>query len=267
MGNLIFCEKPNTLRPYYVENLGVNLYSGEELCYYIYNNLMLIDVSFFDERLYQFISSIGYEELSSELQNSRDSYDYKNLLLLILKTIRYYSDDEIARFKQEIDRITSVGASKVLKEKADHLFESNRMYEAIKMYEKVLSTKGVSAEDVKADVYRSLGNAHARLFSYNHAIEYYLKAYEISGDINNLRSIYFIHLISDASAYPKELFDEIDKKTLSLWDEDYHRTVTAARSDDEVLEIENILDDVNTSKRTGVLKFITIWKSEFKKIF
>ena len=43
MGNLILSRPAEIKRPYYVSELGVHLYSAEELCYYIYHNAVLID--------------------------------------------------------------------------------------------------------------------------------------------------------------------------------------------------------------------------------
>ena len=34
MGGLIYCREPEVTEPYYVRELGIFLYSAEELCYY-----------------------------------------------------------------------------------------------------------------------------------------------------------------------------------------------------------------------------------------
>ena len=38
-------------KPYYIENIRMNIYSLEELCFYLYNNACLIDESLLNERL------------------------------------------------------------------------------------------------------------------------------------------------------------------------------------------------------------------------
>ena len=41
MGSLILCRSAVAKHPYYVPELGIRIYSGEELSYFIYHNLML----------------------------------------------------------------------------------------------------------------------------------------------------------------------------------------------------------------------------------
>ena len=45
MGELIYCKNSIAKTPYYIEDAGLNIYSLEELSYYIYNNPYLIDTS------------------------------------------------------------------------------------------------------------------------------------------------------------------------------------------------------------------------------
>ena len=37
------CLLPQAKKPYYIENIRTNIYSLEELCFYLYNNACLID--------------------------------------------------------------------------------------------------------------------------------------------------------------------------------------------------------------------------------
>ena len=55
MGNLIYCRETEVTVPYYARELGISLYSAEELCYYIMNYVLLLDGDFIDEDLYRFI--------------------------------------------------------------------------------------------------------------------------------------------------------------------------------------------------------------------
>ena len=46
MGELILCSHPIAAMPYYIDNISLNVYSLEELCYYIENHLYLIEADF-----------------------------------------------------------------------------------------------------------------------------------------------------------------------------------------------------------------------------
>ena len=51
MGELLLCNEPIAAMPYYMESIGMNIYSIEELCYYISTNTFLLDKDFMYEEL------------------------------------------------------------------------------------------------------------------------------------------------------------------------------------------------------------------------
>lgn len=51
MGGLILCRKKAEV-PLYIELSNINIYSMEELCYYLYHNIYAINKSFFNEALF-----------------------------------------------------------------------------------------------------------------------------------------------------------------------------------------------------------------------
>ena len=51
MGELILCSRPLAAFPYFLEDAGINIYSLEELCYYIEKNMYLLDERMMDEAL------------------------------------------------------------------------------------------------------------------------------------------------------------------------------------------------------------------------
>ena len=51
MGELILCSEPIAAMPYYLEGVSLNIYSLEELSYYIMHNTYLIERDFMNEEL------------------------------------------------------------------------------------------------------------------------------------------------------------------------------------------------------------------------
>ena len=66
MGRIWLCEDQMARRPLMV-NAGISLYSFEELCYYLYQNVESVEESFFNELLCQWLA----EELASSAAFSR----------------------------------------------------------------------------------------------------------------------------------------------------------------------------------------------------
>ena len=70
MGELLFCHEPIAALPYYVEGIGINLYSMEELCYYIMGNTYLLDNSFMSEELCTWVEKqMGLYKLAEQLRD------------------------------------------------------------------------------------------------------------------------------------------------------------------------------------------------------
>ena len=53
--SLLLCRQEPVETPYYVEALGIHLYSSQELCYVIYHNPLLVLETFVDDHLIEFI--------------------------------------------------------------------------------------------------------------------------------------------------------------------------------------------------------------------
>lgn len=75
MGELILCSQQLAAMPYYIENVSLNVYSLDELCYYIKNNTCLLDADFMDDELCDWVENeqtfAGYCTESKEYQGWR----------------------------------------------------------------------------------------------------------------------------------------------------------------------------------------------------
>ena len=50
MSGYILCQTKTADSPYFIENISTNIYTLEELCYYLFHNLYLIDDTVMNER-------------------------------------------------------------------------------------------------------------------------------------------------------------------------------------------------------------------------
>ena len=57
MSGLILCNDTKVKNPFPVAELGISLYSAEELAYYIYNYVFLLEADFISEPLLYFIGT------------------------------------------------------------------------------------------------------------------------------------------------------------------------------------------------------------------
>ena len=69
MSKTILCQVPRAEHPYYVQDIDLNLYSIEELCCYIDQNLALVDLRFFGESLQAWLrEELGLGGLADRLR-------------------------------------------------------------------------------------------------------------------------------------------------------------------------------------------------------
>ena len=57
MGQVILCCGAYAKHPFFLKEECLNLYSAEELCYYVFENSYLLDDSFVSEKLADFIQT------------------------------------------------------------------------------------------------------------------------------------------------------------------------------------------------------------------
>ena len=76
MGELLLCNQSIAAMPYFIEDLSLNIYSLEELCYVIEHYVYLVDDDFFDEDMMLWIESeIRETELAEQLRQFKKSED------------------------------------------------------------------------------------------------------------------------------------------------------------------------------------------------
>lgn len=92
MGSLILCHKKRAKRPFEISRVHMRIYTIEELCYYICNNLYLIDYTIVNERLCRWIGDeLELPELSSELRRLLRKMVPGEFVLTILKESNIYA--------------------------------------------------------------------------------------------------------------------------------------------------------------------------------
>ena len=68
MGRIILCVGSYAKTPYYIERSGLQVYSIEEICYFLCENVVLLDQEIINQQLVQWISTeCQLEELAKEL--------------------------------------------------------------------------------------------------------------------------------------------------------------------------------------------------------
>ncbi len=182
MGTVKICAQSRAKTPYLIETMGIQLYSIEELAYYLYENIYLVDERIVEDKLYHWIEDeLNMGTLAEKLKNgsSTGTHVY-NQVMTILKASEYYSEDELNELSEKIKEISGLQTQERMKYKADEFVQNQNFWAAVTEYERILSIRQSTRLTVEfyANVLNNLAGCYARLFLFEKAASCYEHAYQ-----------------------------------------------------------------------------------------
>lgn len=177
----ILCRVPRAKNPYFVENIRTNIYSIEELCYYLYHNLYLADDSILNEGLCVWLEQeLGLTSLAKKvrLALNRES-QAEEILYPIFKEINYLTYSELKELAVRLSKYDKEAPVLREKQKGDALVENAMYVRAIHVYQDLLKKSNLDKEreGLTEDIYHNLGSAYSYLFQMEKALDCFKNAY------------------------------------------------------------------------------------------
>ena len=213
-------------KPLYIRELGIYVYSAEELSYVIFNNSLLIDESFFSEELKSFLrDEMKLPAVADKLDRYYTSpQDRDSVLAMLLREIGYYSEPEITKFVEAQARLRRLGPAERLKEKGDLLMEKNRCESAIRAYGSILSRRREYrvSKEASAVILQHMGVAYLRMGYGEEAMECLQTAWNETGREEYLEQMYEL-CAQRGLPFPPEL-EGITTEQMTRWENKYIRT-------------------------------------------
>ncbi len=266
--SVILCKKETVRHPYYVETLGVHIYSSQELCYAMYHHPILAMDGFIGEPLIAFIREeldMGFVALKME-RWLKSGENPDELIFLFLQECDYYTTVELNRYRQKIAALRKLPPLEYAKKKADYLFERRQYGRAIGEYQRILA----EADNYRQDeafcgrVYHNLAACHARNFQLDKAFAAFEKAYAILKDLDILKKMYFL-MRMDPRLLLKERYQSIiTDERKEAWDRDFSEAEKNAQEAPEVKELETLFQKDPIRRMEGMQKLVDSWKQEYR---
>ena len=181
MSTMILCRDKLAVNPLYISCSDVRLYSNEELCYYIYNNIYIITNDFISDELIHFLR---YETKDMALadrveQMKKSDAGLAAILVTILKSVDYYSISQIDKISEILSTLDSQNVYERLRSRADTYLDRKRYLKAIDCYKQIIKEyKNDAPGAFTARIYHNTGVAYAGMFMYDKAAESFKLAYE-----------------------------------------------------------------------------------------
>ena len=191
MGRVILCETTVATTSYVFPNTRVEVFSYEELCYYIYNNIALLEEEYFSNTMFNWIENfLKLPELANILRQKkeRENDTFTDLLTAILVFKDYYTTSEVKTFIGQMERMNGMNELQYRKLQGDGFLRYHKYMKAVAIYDEILDQNPeMRNNNLKASIYHNKAVALANNFELEKAMDCYYKAYDIS---KNPASIY-----------------------------------------------------------------------------
>lgn len=273
MSTLIYCKNALSATPYYIEEAALNVYSLEELSYYILNNVYLLSSKLMSPELCNWVGrELKEPKLASELQGLVQNNAPLHIFVgHILGSNGYASNKEIKDVLAIIATFENKSEAERKKLRADRLMAKDKLVDAIYEYETLLADEVAKTmpKIVEGDVYHNLGCAFSRLFFFTEAMQCFDEAYKRN---QKKQSLYCL-LYAARCAKDKQAFDQyVSKYLVSKEDVDQVLgTVSAATGNEKILEFDRAINELinDDYKREGTVNAVSgvvkNWKDEYIK--
>ena len=180
MSELILCDGKIAAMPFYIESAELNIYTMEELCYYIRHNLYNLEQDLMSEDFILFLEhELGKTELAAELRQVRRrenaAYPY---FMTILLGCGYLSREELQECDTVLKGLRNKSVFQCRKIRADHFLKREMYARAITEYRMLLQSEERRREPDPevGNVWHNLGCAYAGLFLFAEAEECFFTA-------------------------------------------------------------------------------------------
>lgn len=195
MSKVILCAAKKAEKPYVVKTSGVRVYSIEELCYCLKNQIDMLDESVIDRDMALFIrDELKMTERGTLLEQLiLTKADLKSRLVVIFCSADYFDENEINEICREIDELSKMSTAGRAKRRADKYMLQGYYIDALREYKALTASNDVGALTPieYGNVLHNIGVIEAKTTHYDTAANMFLEAYERNNSPLSLKAYFF----------------------------------------------------------------------------
>lgn len=255
------CLQKQAEKPYYIENIRTGIYSLEELCFYLYNNICLIDDSIMNEKLCDWIrDQLKLPRLYRQLYEQLEKQDSAVFFVMsIFREAGYLTQEEMYRFQERLARLEVQSEDMKQKLRGDYLVKEAMYGRAIWEYRKVLARKnpGKLGSQFYAGIWNNMGAAYAGLFQFERAAECFLESYRLMATKEAFRKY--------ISALPLYLTDEEYKEKLQELNADAALVQSIQEYNARICKKPEFLQEMDRACSGDVNELVEQFKEQYRR--
>ncbi len=273
-GLLICTGKRAEKYPLYIYETRTNIYSVEELCYYIYNNIETFDEKIFDSHMIEFFYRCDRADLAEYLDkvlSSDVSASVEEVVRNIFSEVNYYNRAEIEELCFKIRKLAGQPVEKRLKAMGDALLNAGKYVLAEKKYRRLLDMEA-SEKQMPASFYgvlwHNLGVVYARMMYFELAAECFGTAYSIYPEEKIKKALFmaltFLGNKEKLNDFSKgETDTDLWEEELKLKEEETDRYLVESGEVNSCIELYN--EGEMLKYREMINRLIDKWKKEYRE--
>ncbi len=254
------CLTEQAKKPYFIESIRTEIYSLEELCYYLYHNIYLIDETIINEGLCDWIrDELGltrlYRQLYAQLEKKEGAAFF---VFPIFREAGYLNVQEGREFQEKLSRLEVQSEEVRQKMRGDYLVKEKMFARAVSVYRRILKKKGPGRLGVQfySSIWNNLGAAYAGLFQYDKAAECFLESWKLGKTKETFRKyVSTLPLYLSGQEYEEKL-KEVDADSylvqrIQEYNAELCRKADAQKKVEEILsgDVDGYLDELKRQYR------------------
>ncbi|MFP3155322.1 hypothetical protein LQZ18_13025 [Lachnospiraceae bacterium ZAX-1] len=264
MSELWLCWEKKAAVPFYCAQVGIHIHTIEELSYYLYQNIYLLDEDLLNMALYQWIGKeLSKQALSVALQKgAQEGRSSLWCAMMIIQEGGCRTQEELEDLKKLYQEIGSKSRLECRKLRADSFLEHKKYVSCIMEYHRILHDEELkdATPILVGNLWHNLGVAHARLFLFEDAAQYFKKAYDLNQDKESLKDYLFA-----VSCAEKKRPAFIGQEQLTEVENEIMELLADARSEAFVNMASKIAEELKNGDRTGYYHIIKGFLDELRK--
>lgn len=270
MENVILCNGRYAQIPYLLEEENLNIYSIEELCYFLYKNAFLIQEDFFSDHLLRWIcEELQLEEWSKQLRILRDKEDVLRCMEFLFQASGIYGEEEVKHVRSILKDSNHLSVIERKKIRADAHYKKQRYLKAASEYEQLLKETAEDQVKFRAKLNHNLGVCAAAMFFYDKAAEYFLEAFHLYPNtesyvqflgalkLSNSQEDYLSYLTEHPESYEDSL--EVESRLTHIeqqWEKTSFGEMLQSRMDDGNMTYYNVIRQLLKQAKDDYIKMV-----------
>lgn len=270
---LYACVGAYSENPYYIEELGIWIHTAEELAYCLKANITGLEESLITMQLCQFVEKqLGLKELARALYSCVGTKgSLPTFVTLILEETGMGSKEEIKGIEKLLRENESMGPAGRRKLKGDYYMAEGRLSWALLEYEQAaLILEKEDSREMLAKVYHNIGCVYGRMFFFDKASSFFMKAYEIDANEESYKCyLASLRLGNNREDYVKKVIDySLDQERVGELEEIIGELTEKSKEDREGVAFDKALvqrENANISKYHEIIdELLMEWKREYR---